>query len=280
MNDEASCDVGGEGRVVVDGREASVSSTRPLRASEQICPHNRSERNAGGTPVDGLRDRYQGISPASQHPPCMFDNVSGYVRSCRSFLLSPMMELDDEALMRQTCEGDTAAYRMLVQRHIHRMLRLAQGMVGERSDAEDIVQEAFLRVWVHAKSWDATRAKFTTWLYRIVFNLCVDQTRKPVGASLDLVIDRVDPQIDALERIQRQESAGQVVRALSQLPDTQRAAVALHYYEGLSNAEAAEVLSVSIGAVEQLLVRARRRLKELLRPPAAGDTGKDEDYDA
>ena len=72
------------------------------------------------------------------------------------------MELDDEGLMLRICEGDTVAYRTLVERHIHRMVRLAQGMVGERSDAEDIVQEAFLRVWIHAKSWDAAKAKFNS----------------------------------------------------------------------------------------------------------------------
>lgn len=188
------------------------------------------------------------------------------------------MRFDDEVLMRQISNGDTVAYRMLVERHIHRMLRLAQGMVKERRDAEDVVQEAFLRVWIHAKSWDVTKAKFTTWLYRIVFNLCVDHARKHVGLPLDLVMERADPQGDILGDLQRRETRDQVRKAISDLPETQRAAVALHYYEGLSNAEAAEVLSVSIGAIEQLLVRARRRLKQLLRPSQLAGTV--EDYDA
>lgn len=185
------------------------------------------------------------------------------------------MELDDEGLMLRICEGDTVAYRTLVERHIHRMVRLAQGMVGERSDAEDIVQEAFLRVWIHAKSWDAAKAKFTTWLYRIVFNLCVDHVRKRVGLPLDLVMERADPRGDVLGELQRHETRDRVGKAIADLPETQRAAVALHYYEGLSNAEAAEVLSVSIGAVEQLLIRARRRLKEQLRPELIGDAVED-----
>jgi len=174
-------------------------------------------------------------------------------------------EVPDELLMALTAAGDHAAYRALVDRHLNRMLAVAQRMLGNRADAEDVAQEAFLRIWIHAKRWQPNHAKFTTWSYRILMNLCIDQRRRPVMNSLDGIEEKADPSPDVSEALHRQQLARHVAEAVANLPETQRAVIALCYYEEVSNIEAAEVLSTTVGAVESLLVRARRRLREILQ---------------
>jgi len=175
-------------------------------------------------------------------------------------------EVSDEILMGWISQGDRAAYRALVDRHVHRMVGIAHRMVGSRADAEDLVQDTFIKIWTHAPQWQPDRAKFTTWAYRILMNRCIDCRRRPVGESLEVVEEREDPSPNVIDLLHRQQVGQAVARALADLPANQRAAIALCYYEELSNGEAAEVLGVSVGAVESLLVRARRRLRELLQP--------------
>lgn len=160
--------------------------------------------------------------------------------------------------------GDRVAYGVLVNRHADRMIRMAQRTVSSRQDAEDIVQEAFIRIWTNARQWEPDRAKFTTWAYRIAMNLCIDQQRRPRGEHLDDIDERPDPTPDATESLYRTQMAQHVAAAMAGLPVNQRAAIALCYYEELSNIEAAEILSITVGAVESLLVRGRRHLRELL----------------
>ncbi len=184
-----------------------------------------------------------------------------------------MSDVSDEILIALAGAGDRAAYRALVDRHLTRMVGIAQRILGNRADAEDATQEAFLRIWVHAPRWQADRARFTTWAYRILMNLCLDVKRRPMGASLEGIAEPADPALDAMEELDRQQTWQRVHHAMATLPDQQRAVIALCYYEGLSNAEAAEVLSVTVGAIESLLVRARRRLRERLLPGAVEREG-------
>ncbi|TKB67095.1 MAG: RNA polymerase sigma factor [Nitrospira sp.] len=179
---------------------------------------------------------------------------------------STVTEVSDEVLMGWVSRGDRSAYAALVDRHVHRMVGIAQRMVGSRADAEDFVQDTFINIWTHALRWQPDRAKFTTWAYRILMNRCIDHQRRPVGESLEVVEEQEDPAPDVVDVIHRQQVAGDVARAMADLPANQRAAISLCYYDELSNIEAAEVLSVSVGAVESLLVRARRRLREVLQP--------------
>lgn len=173
-------------------------------------------------------------------------------------------DVSDETLMILVSGGDHAAYGVLVDRHADRMIRMAQRTVGSRQAAEDIVQDAFIRIWTNACQWQAGRAKFTTWTYRILMNLCIDHHRRPRSESLDTIEDPMDPAPDAIDSLYRTQVAQHVAVAIANLPVNQRAAIALCYYEGLSNIEAAEILSVTISAVESLLVRGRRRLRDLL----------------
>jgi RNA polymerase sigma-70 factor (ECF subfamily) len=177
-----------------------------------------------------------------------------------------MNGLSDEELMGRVGEGDHAAYAVLVDRHLGRCVRVAQRMLGSRHDAEEVAQEAFLRVWKQAPKWRHDGAKLTTWLYRVVVNLGIDRKRRPAEPSLAVAGDPPDPSVGIAEAAIRDDQSRQVARAVADLPESQRAALVLCYYEEMSNAEAAAVMGVSVKAVESLLVRARRTLRAHVAP--------------
>ncbi|MBV8168392.1 MAG: RNA polymerase sigma factor [Alphaproteobacteria bacterium] len=180
----------------------------------------------------------------------------------------------DEVLMTRVGQGDRPAFQVLVQRHLQRSLDLARRMTANASDAEEVAQEAFLRVWTTASRWRPEGAAFRTWLYRIVVNLCLDRARRKPFAPLEDAGDPHDPSPDALARLERAETKRRVGEAIGRLPERQRAALVLSYFDGLSNAEAAQVLGVSVSGLEALLVRARRALRgRLADENRAGDPG-------
>lgn len=171
----------------------------------------------------------------------------------------------DEALIRRVAAGDTVAYGELVARHLDRALALAWRMTGARADAEDIAQEAFLRLWRGAGGWRAGRgAQFTTWFYRVVMNLCIDQARRRTPQPLEAAGDIPESRPGAEDQVHAAQRARIVAEAMAALPARQKAAVALSYYQGLGNRQAAAVLEVSVKALESLLVRARRTLRRRL----------------
>lgn len=142
-------------------------------------------------------------------------------------------------------------------------------MLGNDADAEEIVQEAMLRVWVTAPRWRPDAA-FKTWLYRVTLNLCLNRQRRKPFAPLDEACDPPDPSPTAAEELERRETDRLVAKAIDGLPDRQRAAIVLTYYEGLSNAETASMLETTISSVEALLIRAKRTLRaELAAIPDA-----------
>jgi RNA polymerase sigma-70 factor (ECF subfamily) len=179
-------------------------------------------------------------------------------------VMAGMDQDSDEALIARTADGDGEAFQALVERHSQRSLRLAQRISGNASDAEELVQEAFLRLWTKAETWQPGRGKFTTWFFRILVNLCLDRKRRPGMLPLESAGDPADTRRSAFDEIYRNELGRTVATAIAELPDRQRAALALCYYEELSNVEAAESLSVSVSALEALLVRARRTLRTKL----------------
>lgn len=175
---------------------------------------------------------------------------------------------DDAQLMQRIAAGDQRALRDLMQRHLSRIVRLAARILGSTGAAEDVAQEAFVRVWKHAGNWEDPKqagAKFTTWLYRIVLNLCIDEKRKRRFADIDAIPERADETPDAEENMQRREKSQRVKAALAELPERQRAAFVLCFYEDYSNKDAADMLGISVKAIESLLVRARRTLRDLLQ---------------
>ncbi|MFL4971391.1 MAG: sigma-70 family RNA polymerase sigma factor [Xanthobacteraceae bacterium] len=169
----------------------------------------------------------------------------------------------DEDLMQRVAKGDEAAFRLLSGRYAARGLLLARRITGNRADAEEVVQEALLRVWINAPRWRPLAA-FRTWFYRVVLNLCLSRRRRVPFLPLAAAGDPLDPAADPAARMEDDETARQVATAIAELPDRQRAAIVLTYDEGLSNAEAAAILETSISGVEALLVRAKRALREKL----------------
>jgi len=169
----------------------------------------------------------------------------------------------DQELMARIARGDGEAFRQLSRRHARSALALARRISGNDATAEELVQEAFLRVWVHAPRWRPDAA-FRTWLYRIVVNLCLNERRRQPSLPLAEAGDPPDPSTGPDVEIAAQERDRLVAAAIDALPARQRAAVVLSYHDGLSNAEAAEVLDTSVAAVETLLVRAKRTLRTAL----------------
>jgi len=176
-------------------------------------------------------------------------------------------ENSDDGLLSHIAEGDRRAFAQLMDRHIDRAHALARRVLGNKSDAEDVVQDAFMKVWQKAGQWQPGRAQFSTWLYRVVVNRCLDLKRKPVNTALDNVAEQSDDRPDAYEDIETRQRNAKIQAAVADLPERQRTAIALSYTTGLSNAQAAETMEISVKAFESLLVRAKRELRGRL----AGD---------
>lgn len=170
-------------------------------------------------------------------------------------------EPSDETLVARVADGDHDAFRQLVRRLTPQGLAVATRMLGGPGEGEDVLQEAFLRLWRKAGDFDPhAGARLRTWFHRILVNLAIDASRRRrPHVDLDAAEGLADPRAD-----ERDTRARDVARALALLPEKQRAAVVLCYYEGLSNHEAAAALGASVHAVEALLVRGRRKLRELL----------------
>jgi RNA polymerase sigma factor (sigma-70 family) len=184
-------------------------------------------------------------------------------------------ETPDEALMLLVAQGDHGACRELAKRHLGRILAFAQRTLGDRAAAEDVAQEVFTRLWIHAKRWQPGPARVSTWLHRIALNLCLDHTTRRREETMDNVPEPIDPSADAFARVHEQELQTHVAAAMQALTTTQRAAVTLCYFEDLRNIEAAEIMGVTVEALESLLVRARRTLRERLREIAPELLGVD-----
>jgi RNA polymerase sigma-70 factor (ECF subfamily) len=177
-----------------------------------------------------------------------------------------MDELADEELMARIADGDRGAFSTLVNRHLDRAVRTAQRLLGGRSEAEDVAQDAFLRVWQHAERWRPEGGRFTTWLYRVVVNASIDRLRKPRGLALEDAPEPEDESPSAFRTFHQAEVARSVSAAVAELPERQRTALTLCHYEELGNIEAAEVMGITVGALESLLIRAKRHLRERLQP--------------
>ncbi len=175
-------------------------------------------------------------------------------------------DLDDSLLLQQIRQGGHEAFAVLVNRYADRCYRIAYRLVSSKDDAEDIVQEAFLKLWRRPKLWDPCKgAKFTTWFYRVVINLCVDHQRKkrPLGFLEDMEFADGNPGHDALLDNHQRQSL--LERFISDLPDRQRQALALCFYEGVSNHDAADMMGVTLKALQSSIMRAKMTLKKKVK---------------
>jgi RNA polymerase sigma-70 factor (ECF subfamily) len=173
------------------------------------------------------------------------------------------MDESDEALMARVARGDERAFRELASRHLPPMLGLARRILGNAADAEDVVQEAMLRVWTYAPRWRPL-ALFRTWLTRVVVNLCIDRKRRTPWVELEAAGEIIDPAPHAGAKAERDERDRMVAAGIAQLPARQRAAIMLTYGDGMSNSQVAEILDTSVSAVETLLVRGKQNLRRTL----------------
>ena len=172
---------------------------------------------------------------------------------------------EDSELLDKLATGDEAAFRMLVERHIDRAYAIALRIVGNAADAEDVVQDTMLKIWSHRGRWQHGRAKFSTWLYRVISNRCIDLRRKPRTENVETVPEVADGQPDAADIIERNELNSMLEIAMQRLPEQQRIAVIFSYHESMSNGEIAQVMDTTVAAVESLLKRGRQQLRQLLR---------------
>jgi len=173
----------------------------------------------------------------------------------------------DAELVARVGARDSSAVRVLVARKLPRLLALATRMLGDRNEAEDVAQETFLRIWNQAPRWREGEARFDTWLHRVVLNLCYDRLRGRREEPVDTLPDVPDPQPEPAVHAELRSRDARVRQALAALPPRQREALVLQYYQEMSNVEAANLMGITVDALESLLARARRNLRAQL----AGD---------
>lgn len=184
---------------------------------------------------------------------------------------------DDGRLLARLAARDAAAFRLLLERHLPLAVAIGRRMLADPAEADDVAQEAFLRLWHGGSKLDVGNGGLKPWLRRVVSNLCIDRIRARRGTD---VVDEVPEQLvqpSQLKGIEQRELSGRVQAALQALPDRQRQALVLFHFEGLSQDEVASAMTISAEAVESLLARARRSLKAQLSGewqsllPDAGD---------
>ena len=190
--------------------------------------------------------------------------------------------VSDDTLLVMYANGDAEAARSLTLRLVPRALGYSGRLLGDRAEAEDVVQEAMLRLWRMAPDWRPGEAQVSTWLYRVVSNLCLDrkraQKRRPT-ATLDDAPDlaALGPGVEV--RMMQDQRMAALTAALAELPDRQRQAVVLRHIEGLANPEIAAILEIGVEAVESLTARGKRALTAALsgQQAALGYSGEAED---
>lgn len=180
---------------------------------------------------------------------------------------APDAEATDADLLGRYARGDALAARVLAGRLVPRALRYAARLLGDRTEAEDVAQEAMLRLWRIAPDWRAGEAQVSTWLYRVVTNLCIDRRRaqgRRGAVALDEVADPPDTAPGAFAALIAADRMAALSQALAALPERQRQAVVLRHIEGLSNGEIGQVMDLGVEAVESLIARGKRALAALL----------------
>ncbi|WP_397452763.1 RNA polymerase sigma factor [Pseudomonas sp. NA-150] len=179
-----------------------------------------------------------------------------------------MNEIDpDVELLARIGNNEPEAVKEMVSRKLPRLLALAGRLLGDAEEARDVAQESFLRIWKQAANWRGGHARFDTWLHRVALNLCYDRLRRrneqPL-TEMDSALEPLDPALPPDEQLDATERSAQMAAALAALPDRQREAIVLQYYQELSNIDAAALMDISVDALESLLSRARRNLRAYL----------------
>ena len=177
-------------------------------------------------------------------------------------------EVPDEALLVAFANGDSVAGRDLLARLAPMLFGYATRVLGDRSEAEDVVQDTMMRLWKIAPEWRQGEAKVSTWAYRVAANLCTDRLRRRKTRAQVALDDVAEPPSDLASAVEAMTEAARsqaLDAALQALPDRQRQAVVLRHLEGLSNPEIAGIMDIGVEAVESLTARGKRALKAALQ---------------
>lgn len=178
--------------------------------------------------------------------------------------LGSWRDAPDDAVLLAYANGDEEAARVLSLRLVPRVLAQATRMLADQAEAEDVAQEAMMKLWKIAADWRQGEAQVSTWLYRVVANLCTDRLRKRRDVSLDQIAEPTDPQMSATAQMQETSRLTALANALAQLPDRQAQAVSLRHLEGLTNPEIAQIMDISVRSVESLTARGKKALADIL----------------
>ena len=171
----------------------------------------------------------------------------------------------DHALLAAFADGDRRAAQQLTEKLMPKIYAHAYYRLGNTSDAEDVTQEAFLKLWKVAPSWKQDKAQVSTWLYRVVSNLCKDRYRR---ATLEGLISVQAPSNESQSPIYKIEEGIRqkaLYTAMSALPEGQRLAVQFRHIDELTNPQIAEIMGVSVEAIESLIARGKRKLTKILQ---------------
>ena len=179
--------------------------------------------------------------------------------------IDPTTQMSDNALLAAFAKGHADAARLLSERLLPKAYAQAFFRLHNQADAEDIAQEAFIRLWRMAPNWAEDGTKVSSWLYKVVQNLCYDRLRRKPSTSLADIGEPEDSKPAAAEMLQDQNRANALYRALAELPDRQRDAVSMRHLDGMSNPEIAEIMELSVEAVESLISRGKRKLSDILK---------------
>lgn len=178
--------------------------------------------------------------------------------------LGSWRDAPDDAVLLAYANGDEEAARVLSLRFVPRVLAQSTRMLADQAEAEDVAQEAMMKLWKIAPDWRQGEAQVSTWLYRVVANLCTDRLRKRRGMSLDEIAEPADPQMSATAQMQEISRLVALANALAQLPERQAQAVSLRHLEGLTNPEIAQIMDISVRSVESLTARGKKALADIL----------------
>ncbi|WOR13727.1 sigma-70 family RNA polymerase sigma factor [Hyphomonas sp. FCG-A18] len=181
-----------------------------------------------------------------------------------------MASISDLDQITKAAAGDRGAQAALVNRHMDMIFRVAYRMLGDQAEAEDVTQETFLRAWKILPDWQP-KAKFSTWACTVALNLCRDRLRKKRPILMDTPPERVDMALRPDERLASAQAIMGIEAHIAALPERQKEALTLSALEGLGNKQAAEVMDITVHALESLLGRARRTLRAALMEQESKD---------
>ncbi len=173
-----------------------------------------------------------------------------------------MLKLSDSELLLLIQQGEHLAFAQLVERHNQRFYRLAFRYLNQRELAEDTVQEAFIQLWEKPKSFNLEQSLFTTWFYRVIINKCLDQKKRKKPVALGDEQDFIDElRLDHEQSLIEKEQRHWLESAINALPNSQRTAVNLCFFDDLSNQQAANIMELSLKSLQSLIMRAKTKLK-------------------